>query len=833
MIERIAKLLKLSEEEIKRRLSYVSLSEEDIGLLRELSGKVSEEKIAELFGEFYRHLLSFEEMRKILEREEGLIERLKKAQAKYFRELLEGEYSLDYALSRLKVGQVHEKAGVEPKYYTGAFAKWVESVLPVIEEKTEKDKLLSTLLALFKVVILDLTLSLDAYLFSKIIKVEAERYRVILNSVRDAIIVVDLETRRIADLNASALELLGLENEREAIGRDALWVHPEEVRHTVGEKFSRYIEKGAGITEVEYVENKRTGEWIPVEIGYGTFEHEERTYVVGVFRDIRERLRREEAIRRLNRLYETLSRINFITTTAGSEEELFSSAVSIIREGGFRYVGIFRKGEDKAIAEEGTFLESDTSACVPMEENGLYLLISRWFEEDFTKEEIELLREVAHDISFSLRNLRTKEKLKALEVYDPLTGLLNRTSLLSKLPTVLERAKRDKKEVAFLLLDIDNFSELNEAFGHKKVDRLLKEIATRLKKEIRGSDLIGRVGADEFGIILLAEDAGEAAEKLLRRIRNRLRKPFKINSNELFITLSAGVSSFPEEIEELYSKALSALQRAKEFGGNRTVYYSETAEREVFEKVKLRTELRRALEREEFLLYYQPKVELRTEKVVGAEALLRWNRGGEIVPPIKFIPLLEESELIHEVGEWVVREACRQAQEWRSKGIELSIAVNVSPLQMKVPLFAESFMMLIFGCGEGSGSIEVEITESAVMEDVERMIEILKILTVRGIRTYIDDFGTGYSSLAYLKKLPVYALKIDREFVKGIPQDEDNLEIVKATVNIAKSFGLKTVAEGVETREQAEILKELGCDYAQGYYFGKPVPPEEFESYIR
>ena len=834
MTERIAKILSLSEEEVKRRVSYVNLTSEEIELLKELSERVSDEDIVGVFDEFYRHLLSFEETRRILESEEGLIERLKEAQTRYFRELLRADYTIEYALSRLKVGEVHERIGVDPKYYTGAFAKWVESILQTLKEKVSEDKLIPTLLALFKAVILDITFSLDAYLFSKVIRSTAPRYRIILNSVKDAIFLVDLQTMSIVDLNPAALELLGLEKEEDVVGRDALWIHPEELRPVMEEKFRKYVKTGKGITEIEYVENKRSGEWIPVEISYGTFKEDGKSFVVGVFRDIRERLRREEIIKRINRLYETLSRINILTTTVSSREDLLPSAMRILREGGFRYAGAFRKGRNEAVAEEGVFLEEDASVCIPME-GDLYLLISRWSEDGFTKEEVELLREVAHDLSFALRKIGMEERLSRLELYDETTQLPNRIHFLRRLSDLIDKAKRDRKEVGLLLMDIDNFSELNEAFGHERVDKLLKEIARRLRSQVRESDFIGRVGVDEFGVILVSEDANNALDKLLSRIKKAFGEPFKIDSQEVYITFSSGVSVFPEDVdtgERLFSNASYSLQRAKEMGGNRVVYYSQTTDRAILEKVKLRTDLRKAIDKKEFVLYYQPKVDLRTGKVVGAEALLRWKKNGKLIPPNRFIPVLEESELIHEVGEWILREACRQTKEWRAKGIEVPIAVNVSAVQLKNPNFVEDFFRMISNCDGECRSLELEITESAVMEDVSGMIEALKALHSAGVKIYIDDFGTGYSSLAYLKKLPVYALKIDIEFIKDIPHDQDDLEIVKATIGLAKTFGLKTVAEGVEKEEQVEILRELGCDFGQGYYFGKPMPPEEFEAAI-
>jgi EAL domain-containing protein (putative c-di-GMP-specific phosphodiesterase class I) len=324
-------------------------------------------------------------------------------------------------------------------------------------------------------------------------------------------------------------------------------------------------------------------------------------------------------------------------------------------------------------------------------------------------------------------------------------------------------------------------------------------------------------------------------EKLIERIRQALSHSLVVDSQELYITFSYGVSLFPSDVKThdvLFTNAIASVNRAKQLGGNRVVFFSEEVLTSTEDRLKLRTDLRKALERKEFVLFYQPKIDLSTGKVSGCEALIRWKKRGKFIPPSKFLPLLEEGELIHEVGEWVVTEACTQLKTWKERGIDISVAVNVSPAQLKIPAFADRLLYSISSCGGLFENFEIEITESTIMEDTAMSVEFLNTLASYGIRTYIDDFGTGYSSLAYLKKLPVYALKIDREFVKDLPHDRDDLEIVKATVLLAKTFGLKTVAEGTETREQVELLRELGCNYAQGYYFAKPMPVKEFEEFL-
>ncbi len=661
------------------------------------------------------------------------------------------------------------------------------------------------------------------------------RYRTILDAVYDGVVVVDTDSRRVVDLNDRMLRLLSARRE-DVVGKDVLLFYPEELRSIMEHKCRKYLEKGKGIVEIVHVENRETGEWIPVEISLGSYTLEGKRYAVAVFRDMRERLKHEMELSRLNRLYSVLSGVNSLITSVGDRDLLFRRAVEVVRDrGGFKYAGIYRKEEESALAEKGIYVEWDTAVCLSFEENGsgYYLLVSKYEDEEFTEEEAKLLGEIVHDLSFGLKKISFEREISHLTFYDQLTGLPNRPYFTRRLEEAINAAKAKKEEVGLLLIDIDRFGEINQALGHLAGDRVLKEVADRIQGVVRGSDFLARTGGDEFGIIVNSEDARNAIEKLIERIRERLGEPLEVDSQDIFVTLSFGASVFPRDVESakiLMTNALASVKRAKELGGNRLVMYSEGIAKATEEKIKLRTDLRRAYEREEFLLYYQPKVELGSGRVVGVEALLRWKRDGRIVPPTLFIHHLEESELIHDVGLWVVRKACLQMEEWRKKGLDLPVAVNVSPIQLKVPSFVEDLFHILSGC-DRSG-LEIEITESAIMEDVARSVEILGTLASYGIRVYIDDFGTGYSSLAYLKKLPVYALKIDREFIKDLPADRDSMEIVKATVLLARTFGLKTVGEGAENAEQIRLLKDVGCDCVQGYYFSPPLPPEEVERFV-
>ncbi|MDQ7037874.1 MAG: EAL domain-containing protein [Aquificota bacterium] len=833
MVDRIIKILGLGEEDLRRRLSYLDLSEEDLSFLREALELLPEEELASVFDRFYDHLFKFERAREILSGVDSL-ERLKKAQSGYLREMFEGKHDLNYLRSRIALGLRHEKAEVDPGLFTGAYAKWVDLILTRIGKRLPPDKAFRTALAVFKAVILDITLTLEAYNFARVIRSGEPRYKAVIDSVPEGVAVVDMRSERIVDVNRVLADLLGADV-LDLIGERVEVLFPEEKRESLWRELRSLLPEGGRSGEVVHLLNRATGEWIPSEAYIGTFTSEGMTFSVLVFRDIRERIRREAQLERIRKLYDALVSINTLITTAGGVDTLISSAVRIVKvKGDFKYAGVFPKEDGEPIAEYGEYSDGDVAVCLSFD--GYVLVVSRYGQEAFTQEEVTLLAEIAQDLSFSLRRISSERKARHLEIHDSLTGLINRRFFIRRLKEITEVARARDTRLALIVVDVDNFNEINQAFGYRTGDEVLRDVARRVRSVVRGDDLVGRIGGDEFGILITAEDGKTAVERLISRLRDEMTEPVRVDSRDIFITFSCGVSFFPEDAsdhETLIANAMASVRRAKDLGGNRTVYFSEGVDRVTEERVNLRADLRRAIDRGEFRLYYQPKVNLRTGKVEGCEALLRWVRDQKVIPPSRFLRLLEESELIHRVGEWVVGEVCRQMGEWKKKGIEIRIALNVSPLQLRTPSFADSFVGAVLSCGGSFDRLEVEITESAVMENVAVSVEFLNTLASYGVRTYIDDFGTGYSSLFYLKKLPVYALKIDREFIKDLPDNRDDLEIVKAIILLARTFGLKTVAEGTETEEQVRVLRDLGCDYAQGFYFSPPLPPEDFERYLK
>ncbi len=424
---------------------------------------------------------------------------------------------------------------------------------------------------------------------------------------------------------------------------------------------------------------------------------------------------------------------------------------------------------------------------------------------------------------------QTSERLAQLAHYDNVTGLPNRVLLHDRLGQAIAQARRNNWTVGVLFLDLDRFKLVNDTLGHTAGDRLLKQVAERLTRALRPSDTVGRLSGDEFAAILsdlaTPQSAGLVAQKLI----DLLKAPFDLDGNEVFVTASIGITLYPadgDSIETLIRDADAAMYSAKSAGRNNYQYYTAEMNQRATEKLRLETGLRRAIEREEFVLHYQPKIDIASGKISGLEALLRWQPpDARMVPPDQFIPLLEETGLIVAVGEWVARTACAQIRSWREAGITpVPVAINLSARQLRQPGFGAMLGHALGKFDIPAELIEIEITESSLMENPEQAIIVLTELTALGIRLSADDFGTGYSSLSYLKRLPLNALKIDRSFVRDITEDPDDAAITRAVITLAHGLDLKVIAEGVETEQQLAFLGDNHCDEVQGYLFSRPLP---------
>jgi diguanylate cyclase (GGDEF)-like protein len=448
-----------------------------------------------------------------------------------------------------------------------------------------------------------------------------------------------------------------------------------------------------------------------------------------------------------------------------------------------------------------------------------------------------------------ITDLRNAEnKVTRLSFYDSVTGLPNRRFFKRLLNKAISSSKRYERHFAILDINLDKFMRINTTLGHDIGNKLLVATSHRLASIIRNTDVldaqtaddinfdsgvISHFGADNFIVLLNDINNSDDAAKVARRINSVFNKPFNISGNEILMTVSIGIGIYPEDGEEaegLIKKASAALQNAKETGRNCYRFYTDAMNALSFQRLSMETGLRKALERNEFLLYYQPKVSLHDGHITGAETLIRWNHPDMgMVSPVDFVPLAESTGLIMPMTDWVIEEACRQLSDWSSKRFELeSVAINITPASLLDKNINEHIYKHLRLAGFEASRLDLEITESVLMEDVDIVLPVLRELKDFGVSISVDDFGTGYSSLSYLKQLPISKLKIDQSFIHDLLHNKDDAIIVKAIISMAHNLGYKVIAEGVEDEEQLDYLKEHACDVVQGYYYSRPLPADEF-----
>jgi diguanylate cyclase (GGDEF)-like protein/PAS domain S-box-containing protein len=618
--------------------------------------------------------------------------------------------------------------------------------------------------------------------------------------------------------------------------------------------------------------------------------------IAGIAEDITEQKQAQTRIERLNRVYAVLSQINALIVRVRDRDELFRGACGIaVEHGQFRmaWIGTVDRAAEavKPVAtagDVGDFFESAPMAVVETRPGGdglagravreLKPVISNDVHKDkqrlmrrelderginslaliplilggeaigvfalyaadvgfFDDEEMRLLLELASDISFALEHIAKTEKLDYLAYYDELTGLANRRLFHERLTQHLSAADPGKSGVAVLIMDIERFKTVNDTLGRQAGDALLKQIAGRMKQQGVEPARLARFGADQFATVVPdVRSEEEFARRTEARMSELFGAPFRLGDTELRISAKAGIAMFPgdgADADALLRNAEAALKKAKA-SGERYLFYTQQMSERVAEKLALENQLRQALEKDEFVLHYQPKVDLEKRRIIGLEALIRWQspeRG--LVAPGQFISLLEETGLILEVGAWALKRASLDHRRWAEQKLKPPrVAVNVSAIQLRQRDFVRVVEQAIMD-GVAPTGIDLELTESLVMEDVGANIAKLKAVRELGVRIAIDDFGTGYSSLGYLAKLPVQSLKIDRSFIINMHNDADAMSLISTIISLAHSLRLSVVAEGVETEEQAKYLRLLRCDEMQGYLFSKPLPFDAIASLLK
>jgi diguanylate cyclase (GGDEF)-like protein len=471
---------------------------------------------------------------------------------------------------------------------------------------------------------------------------------------------------------------------------------------------------------------------------------------------------------------------------------------------------------------------------------GTYGVIGAYAQEPgrFDAASANFLQSVSNTLAAFIERKATDDRLSYMAQFDSLTGLPNRSMYLDRLGHTLIEAARDKLPVAVLFVDIDRFKVINDTLGHSAGDALLVKIAERLLASVRLGDTIGRLSGDEFAIALAHLAQEDHAGLVVQKIVREMAEPFVIDGRSIYVSASVGVSMYPSDGTEpdlLLKNADTAMYRAKQSGRNAYQFYLPEMQIRATERLRLETQLRGALDRGEYLLYYQPKVDLTTGSICGIEALLRWRSADRgVVAPGEFISVLEDAGLIVPVGEWVIASVCTQIREWQDAGIDVHpVAVNLSARQFRQQDLDTVIGQIVVDSGIDPSLLEFELTETILMSDAESAVETLRRIKARGMRLALDDFGTGYSSLSYLKRFPLDTLKIDRSFIRDVTSNPDDASIVLAIINLARGLKMRVVAEGVETAAQISLLHGQGCDEVQGYYIARPMPAAAMTQVLR
>ncbi|MHB1237088.1 MAG: EAL domain-containing protein [Gallionella sp.] len=687
------------------------------------------------------------------------------------------------------------------------------------------------------------------------------------------------------EVNSAFEKLTGL---KDVAGKKVSDVIPRvrETNREIFEVYARVVLTG----KPEKFETHVAG--LDIWLSLAVYSHD-KEHFVAVFDNISQRKETEARIRYLNRVYAVLSGINELIVRANDRDRLFREACRVaVEAGGFRMamicvvdrsdmriVPVASEGKDEelmdaikkvwlssedtqktmtaqVIREKQVIVSNDSQsdrrvvfrkkyaeagvrsmAIFPLivSDEAVGTLALYASEVGFFQEgEVQLLTELAMDIAFAIDHIGKQERLNYLAYYDALTGLANHSLFFERVGQFIRSAESGGHKLALLLIDLERFKNLNDSLGRAAGDALLKQVAEWLKQNLGEENLLARLDADHFAVVMpKVKQEGDLTKLLDKKSKAFLEHPFQLNDAVFRIAAKAGIALFPDDgsdVDTLFNNAEAALKVAKR-SGDRYLFHTRKMTEAVASKLTLENQLRRAIDNEEFVLHYQPKVNLVSGKVTSAEALIRWNdpRTG-LVPPGRFIPILEETGLIYDVGRWALRQAIADYLRWRAAGLAaVRIAVNVSPLQLRNPGFAAEIERKIGINAHAAEGLELEITESMIMEDMKRNVLSLQAIRAMGITVAIDDFGTGFSSLGYLAKLPADTLKIDRSFVVEMTAGPEGLALVSTIIDLAHALKFKVVAEGVETEEQANLLRLLSCDEMQGYLFSKPVPVDDFE----
>jgi len=673
------------------------------------------------------------------------------------------------------------------------------------------------------------------------------RQRAIFENIVDGIISTDKQGI-ILSFNPAASSIFGF-SEKEAVGSPiSILLHSDDA-HTNDAFINDYhqftISSFPSGIHRELEGKHKDGAVFPIEITITEMQVSDELQFVAIIRDVTEQKKSADQLRLSERIFKSnnegivitdsntrILRVNeaFLRITNYSENEVVGEKINILSSG--LQDNKFYSEMWKSILQQGHWQGEILNRRKSGEIYPEWLSISSIY--DINKEVVNYVG-IFSDIT---DKKRIEERIYHMAHYDELTGLLNRSSFNIELVNAIEEANNNSTSFVILYLDLDHFKKINDTLGHPVGDKLLQIIAGRLKDMLRSADIVCRIGGDEFVVLLTDVNHPEYASNIAKNIIEKLSHPIELERRELFIGSSIGIAVYPQDAnnaDDLVRNADAALFRAKKYGRNNYQFYLKEMNAKASEHLELESQLHHALDLDEFVLYYQPQIDLEQHKVIGVEALIRWVHPElGVMSPGEFIPLLEETGMIIPVGEWVLYHACLQAKSWLESGVgEIRIAVNISPHQFLYSDIVNSVKDVLNTTGLPPYLLELEITEGSIMTDVEENIRHLQQLSDMGIKLSIDDFGTGYSSLAYLKRLPIDTLKIDRSFVRNMHSDKDDENIVTAIISLGKNLNIRVIAEGVEDTRHLKKLKWLDCDEVQGYFISRPLSEKDLIIFLK
>ena len=669
------------------------------------------------------------------------------------------------------------------------------------------------------------------------------RFRAIFESSQDAIVLI-ADGRNVM-LNPASGHLLGYDDPSQLLGRPTTELFAPEYREQIASNIRHRLAGLPAPTSYEAKAVHRDGRLLDIDVRVSVFDQDKERYILALIRDISERRRNEETTRLWATVFENSGEAVMITDPGNRILSVNQAFTDITGYAPGEVIG-----ENPSILGSGRHDEDFFAAMWRrLNATGHWQgeiwdrrksgeIYPKWLGISAVRDTSEVLTHYVAIFSDISERKEAQERIEYLARHDPLTGLPNRTLLADRLEQALAHAARTHSQLALLFLDLDRFKTINDSLGHPVGDALLQEVTQRLKASVRETDTISRLGGDEFVIIVTDLQDEEMAAAVAQKILDVTREPFMLKGHSLATSISIGITLYPADgcnLDTLLKKADIAMYHAKDAGRNTYRFFTEQMNVNALERLLIQNRLHQALERNEFVLHFQPQVALGTGRIIGSEALVRWcNPELGLVPPDRFIPMAEENGAIVAIGDWVLREACRQAMAWQNDGIgPLPVAVNISPLQLQHGDFAARVLAILAETGHDPRLLELEFTESILIQDIERVLLQVRRLKAAGITVAIDDFGTGYSSLSYLKRLDVDRLKIDRSFIRDIGTDADDAAIVRAITQMARSLRLKILAEGTETTEQTRFLLAEGCDEVQGFLYSRPLTADAFARLYR